>query len=412
MVPKLIFDYIFKGKYGESLSQKLGFGLPTISKEGRFLVWVHAVSVGETKAVTSLIRSLKKEYSNPLIIVSSVTETGHAEAKRVLSCADFHIYLPFDFSWIIGPVVKKFAPDLIVISETDFWYNFLKSAKTSGALIALVNGKMSKRSAFRYSLIKGFSKKIFSLFDLLCLQSDHYLARFKEMGIDDTRIVITGNLKLDDEYPEVPKDELTTWKGKLGINPTDKVVVIGSTHAPEERRLIERLETVWLKYPDLKVVLVPRHPERFDSVADVLEKLGIPFVRLSTINKKQDNVKVVLIDAMGLLRQCYQFADVAIVAGSFTEKVGGHNIVEPCYYGVPVLFGPHMETQPDLLKLVKNFGAGLQVKEEEIAAQVLTLLADDRKRSRLGKAGLTLVKNAQGATLRTLNALSSLQHHP
>lgn len=405
-VPKMIFDYLVKGKYSDSFSQKFGFGLPAIDKGDRFLIWVHAVSVGETKAVTSLVRSLKKEYSNPLIVVSSVTETGHVEAKRVLSCADYHIYLPFDLSWIIRPIVKRIAPNLVVISETDFWYNFLDSAKRGGALIALVNGKMSKRSAFRYSLVKSFAKQLFSLFNLLCLQSDHYLSRFKEMGIDDKKIVITGNLKLDDEYPKVPKDELIEWKGKLGINPFDQVVVIGSTHAPEERNLIEKFESVWMKYPELKVVLVPRHTERFDEVAEILEALHIPFVRLSTMNKREGNEKVVLIDAMGLLRQCYQFADVAIVAGSFTDKVGGHNIIEPCYYGVPVLFGPHMETQPDLVKLVKTFGAGLQVKEEDVSVKVLALLSDHTQRNKLGQAGLYLVKNAQGATHRTLDALS------
>jgi len=408
VAPKIIFDYLIKGKYRDSFFQKLGFGVPTIDKEDRFLIWVHAVSMGETKAVTSLVRSLKKEYSNPLIIVSSMTETGHIEAKKVLSCADYHLYLPFDLSWIIRPIISRIAPDLVILSESDFWYNFLDSAKKRGAKIALVNGKMSKKSAFRYSLVKSFSKRLFSLFDVLCIQSDHYLSRFQSVGVEDDKIVITGNLKLDDEYPHVPKDELTPWKGKLGIDPSDKVVVIGSTHAPEERRLLEKFESIWVKYPNLKVVLVPRHPERFDSVAAILEGMNVPFVRLSTIHKKQGDEKVILIDAMGLLRQCYQFADLAIVAGSFTDKVGGHNIVEPCYYGVPVLFGPHMETQPDLLKLVKTFEAGLQVKEEEVAAKVAALLGDDVQRIKLGQAGLTLVNNAQGATGRTLEALCHL----
>lgn len=404
--PKIIFDYLIRGKYRDSLFQKLGCGVPNINKEGRFLIWVHAVSMGETKAVTSLVRSLKKEYDNPIILVSSMTETGHIEAKKVLSCADDHLYLPFDFSWIIRPIVRRMAPDLVILSESDFWYNFLDSAKKGGAKIALVNGKMSRKSAFRYSLVKGFAKRLFSLFDVLCIQSDHYLSRFKSVGADERKIVITGNLKLDDEYPKVPKDELTAWKGKLGIGPNDQVVVIGSTHAPEERRLIEKFESVWVKYPDLKVVLVPRHPERFDSVAATLEEMNVPFVRLSTMHKKQGDERVILIDAMGLLRQCYQFADIAIVAGSFTDKVGGHNIVEPCYYGVPVLFGPHMETQPDLLKLVKTFEAGWQVDEKEVAAKVTLLLGDEAQRRELGQAGLTLVNNAQGATGRTLEALS------
>ncbi|MCP5508424.1 MAG: 3-deoxy-D-manno-octulosonic acid transferase [Chlamydiales bacterium] len=404
MLPKIIYQRFRIGKYKESMLQRFGIAFPKIDKKDRPLVWVHAVSVGETKAVAPVVRKLKKEFNNPIVIVSSTTETGHAEAKRSAACADYHVYLPLDFRWIIRPIIRRIRPDLIILTETDFWWNFLRSAKKLGTKIVLVNGKLSERSVNRFRFLRFFTKRLFSHIDIFCVQSAHYYNRFLSLGIPQERIVVTGNLKFDDEYPKLPPDELNQWKSELGIQKDDKVIVVGSTHDPEEAVFLDVMEQLWAKYPSLKLVLVPRHPERFETVARLLSERQVPFTRISkTADAKE--AKVVLIDAMGLLRRCYQFADIAVVAGSYTNKVGGHNIIEPCWYGVPVLFGPYMHQQPELVELIKQYQAGMQVDVPQIAEQMSSLLKDDASRQEMGARGLELAGASRGATDKTWHVL-------
>jgi 3-deoxy-D-manno-octulosonic-acid transferase len=177
--------------------------------------------------------------------------------------------------------------------------------------------------------------------------------------------------------------------------------VIGSSHNPEESNFFKAMVPVWEKHPNIKVVLAPRHPERFNEVAGILQKNQINFRRLSQKQPEGYPVRVILIDAMGLLRKCYQLADVAIVAGSYTTKVGGHNVLEPSWYGVPVIFGPYMFNQPDLVDLVKEYGAGLQVSMEDLPRVVNELFEDAAKRKALGDGGLKLVGDVRGATKKT-----------
>lgn len=399
-LPKFLFQMIFKGKYRKSFLKRLGVGFPVIKKEGRPLIWVHAVSLGETKAVSALVKTIKTEFKHPLIVFSTTTETGYVEACRTIG-ADYHVYLPFDFSWVVNPIMEHTAPDLVILCESDFWYNFLKAAKKYGAKIALVNGKLSVRSMERFHKVQFFADKLFSLIDLFCVQSQLYAKRFESIGVPTEKLAITGNIKFDGDYAKLPALQLEAWRRELGIKPKDPVLVVGSSHNPEEMQLLEVLEEVWKTFPDLKVLFVPRHPERFNEVASILQKHSITFRRLSQKGQEHSPAPVILIDAMGLLRKCYQLADIAIVAGSYTVKVGGHNVLEPSWYGVPVIFGPHMESQPDLVDLMKEYGAGVQVKMEDLESELMGLLLDANKRKTLGDAGLRLSSDVHGATEKT-----------
>ena len=181
-LPKAAYDYLIRKK--QNIVPRLGFNFPVITKGKRPLIWVHAVSVGETKAISSLVKTLRNRFNNPVIVISNVSATGHAEAKRNIPFADYHVYLPIDFRFVIHPIMKRAAPNLVILSETDFWYNFLKSAKDVGAVIALANGKISERSFRRFKTIPFFSKKLFAFFDVFCIQSKHYRERFEALGID------------------------------------------------------------------------------------------------------------------------------------------------------------------------------------------------------------------------------------
>jgi 3-deoxy-D-manno-octulosonic-acid transferase len=406
-MPWMLYQTAVHGKYRKSFFERLGKGFPTIDKGSRRVIWAHAVSVGETKAMSQLCKKLKSATDNPILIVTSITETGHEEALRAVPEADYHLYLPFDLYFIIAPIVKNTAPDLVILCEGDFWYNFLRCAKHSGAEIVLVNGKISEKSKNRFLMFPAFATALFSQIDLYCTQSDHYRERFEALGVPHNKIVVTGNLKFDDSPLKFNDEEKLSLKRQWGIPNDDPVLVIGSSHDPEERQILGVLKNVWNHFPNLKVILVPRHPERFGIVADLLTSLQIPFIRQSQLPEHVTNQhRVVLVDAMGLLRQCYQIATVAIVAGSYTDRVGGHNILEPLWFGVPTIFGPYMHTQPELLDLVTSYGAGLQVPIEGLEEKLLQLLQGGSESESLQRAGYKLVSDMSGSTERSLQAIN------
>lgn len=407
-LPKMLYQRWKYGKYRQSLAQRLGNNFPTIMKGDKRLIWVHAVSVGETKAVAPLVKMLKQHLDDPLVVISSATETGHAEALRSIPLADYHVYLPLDFRSIIKPIVQQAKPDLVILSETDFWYNFLKYCKEYGASIAVVNGKISVKSMQRLERFRFVAKALFGFVDLFCVQNNLYRKRFEQIGVNNGKIIVTGNMKFDEECPKLSQEELRKWREMLGIAPDEQVLVVGSTHDPEETLVLDALRDVWTKYPKLKVMLVPRHPERFNEVSNILTRKNLPFVRFSAIKSKTGKEVAILIDAMGVLRKCYQLADIALVAGSYTARVGGHNIIEPCWFGVPVLFGPQMHSQPELVELVAEYKAGLQVSSDKLAGTILECLRDPSKRQALGQGGVQLVNDLRGATNKTWTALQKL----
>lgn len=407
-IPKMLYSLIVHKKYRKSLLYRFGIksSFPKALKVPS--IWIHAVSMGETKAIVSLARELKQRFPNHPLIISSVTETGHAEAKRSLPFADYHVYLPFDFAWLTYRIMKKACPKLVILCESDFWHNFLYYAKKGGAACALVNGKMSEKSMRRFSLVPFFSKPLFELFDLLCVQNTLYRGRLIEAGADSHKIVITGNLKLDEEYPQLTPIEVKEWRQKLGIQSEQIVLTIGSTHYPEEELIIQVLKQIWIEHPELRVIIVPRHPERFKEVGQLLEKERLQWINFSDIQRRTGKEQVILIDAMGLLRMCYQLSDFAIVCGSFTDRVGGHNILEPCWYGKPVIFGPHMHTQLELVELMKQYEAGKQVNPNQLLSILKKWVDQIEERKKIGANGLRLVKDLKGSVKRSMIALEPL----
>lgn len=405
--PSLLYQHWRYGKYPQFLQKKWGIPFKKISKNKHPLVWIHAVSVGETRAVATLLGLLKKKYPHVRLLVTSTTETGHKEAQRSIPFADHHLFLPFDFSWIIQPLVKRLKPKLVLLVETDYWYNFMQASKEAGAAVALLNGKLSERSMKRYQWLGRWLQPFFAPLDLLCLQSNQYVERFARLAIPSSKMVVTGNLKLDAPAKILSSEALAQWKTELKISPNDFVIVSGSTHAPEEQLLINVLQELLPQYPQLKLILIPRHPERFPEVAALLNQANLNNIALSQIEQAKGDEKVILVDAMGILTKCYQLAHLAIVGGSFYPQVGGHNILEPSAYGVPVLFGPYMYTQADFVSLVNEYQAGLQIPYESLATTLRTLIQSPSIRESLGQSGIKLYQNTQGASQKTLDFLES-----
>lgn len=399
-LPRILRNW---AKYKNNFRKRLGRGFPHIEKNGRQLIWVHAVSLGETKAVAPFIQKLKELPNPPLVLLSTTTETGHSAGLKNVPQADYHVFLPFDFSYIIRPIVARVKPDFVILTETDFWYNFQMVAKKEGASLLVINGKLSERSFKRYARFHFLVDKLLGPIDHFYLQGELYKKRFAALGIPSSKLTVTGNIKLD---APIETCDVATLKQELGLT-GQPVITLGSTHAPEEKIWLDALQQLWLHFPQLKVLLVPRHPERFNTIAALLDSETIPYSRWSNGGTLQD-VPVLLVDAMGVLRNCYQISDIAFVGGSFTSKVGGHNILEPGFYGKPVLFGPHMHSQPDLLDLVLSYHSGIQIKPEEIVSTLHALLSDPERLHQMGAAGKTLTTDSRGALDQTCRALFPL----
>lgn len=395
-LPRVLIQIFKHQKYKKSLRQRLGKDFPAIQSNA--CIWVHAVSVGEVKAVAPLVKKFKDHFPDVDVILSTITETGHVEAQKSIPQASHHVCLPLDFSCIIRPILKKVRPSAVILTETDFWYNFLKTSKDLGAALILVNGKISEKSVSRFKFLPFFSKKIFGLFDQFCFQSERYKRRFEELGV--RKGVVTGNIKLDSETKILSDHDLQGLRQRFKLE-SHPVLVVGSTHETEEKIILEALKKVWVKHPHLKTFIVPRHPERFNAVAHLLS--DIPFSRWNDLATGEE--RVILVDAMGQLRDLYQLSDISLVAGSYTDKVGGHNILEPCYSGKPVIFGPYMHSQLDLVDLMQEYGAGKQVSADQLADVLNEWLSNPSLRKQMGNAGLKLVSETQGSLQRTWEAI-------
>jgi len=398
-LPKLIWDFVIRGKYRRSFKEKLGWKIPHFPVPvNSFKIWIHAVSMGETKAVIPLIRLIREQMPQAVIYFSSTTETGHDEVKQTIPDLNGYFFLPIDFLWSIKKINRKLNPDLLLLVESEFWYNLIHTVKN----VILINGKISERSFMSFKKFPFFARRLFSGFKLLCIQSQLYAARFVSLGVDASKIVVTGNLKFDQPVQVIDTEK---WKQELGINPQDRVITVGSTHTPEEEMIVAVIEQMTQDYPTLKILLVPRHPERFKVISDMLIRKGISFARFSDHKPKSGTERIILIDAMGVLNPCYRVSELAIVGGSFASHLEGHNIFEPAALGVPVLFGPYMSSQKDLVETVVSACAGQQIFIEELPKILHQYLQHPPLHMR--QAGLQMAREVYGATQRTWNAIAS-----
>lgn len=361
-------------------------------KKGEMRIWIHAVSLGETKAIKPLLEEIKKDFPDAVLFFSSTTETGQSEAKtnhKELSCCFF---LPLDFSFLMKRMVSKISPDLFILVETDFWLNLLSYLKKNDASVVVVNGKMSPASHRNYKRAPKFSKDLFSLVDLYCVQSQEYKFAFKDLGVREEKILVSGNVKFD------AKEILSHSISFKGFREERKVVTLASTHEHEEEMILEALKEM---KESLSFLIAPRHPSRFAVVAKLLEREKIPFRRIT--EEGDGSEQVVLVDRMGVLDQCYRLSQAVIVGGSFVKHVGGHNIYEPVRFGVPVLYGPYMYKQTELVNSLQKHHIGEQVELSHLKGALERLL--DTPEEQLKYQALR--SEMEGATERSWAAIKN-----
>jgi len=377
-------------------------------------IWVHAVSVGETLAVASLVRELQQRYPERKVFMSHVTPTGRAIGEGRLPDVAGRFYLPLDWRWSVERVLRRIQPGLLVIAETELWPNLLCATHDFGARVALVNARLSERSCRGYRRLGPFMRRVFTNVDCVCAQSQPDADRFCLIGAAPDRVVVSGNLKFDAEPPAlgVLADRLEGALQRAGRGP---VLVAASTMPGEEGSVLEAWKAVRQVHERAFMILAPRHPNRCETVGQMLLSSGFRFVRRSTLGEKESELisqlatsEVLLLDTIGELAGIFQVADVVFMGGSLVPT-GGHNLLEPAYWAKAVVFGPHMENFREMAELFLAEHAALQVQDSVgLARCLLSLLGDTALRNQTGRQAKQVLDRESGATRRVLDQLTPL----
>jgi 3-deoxy-D-manno-octulosonic-acid transferase len=375
---------------------------PPLGKGGNGgVVWVHAVSVGEVMAALPLLKSLRKRYPSKSIILSTITDTGQKVARERTPEGTIIVYLPFDITSILNAVLKRTKPEILIVIETELWPNMFRVFKENGAPVILLNGRISEKSFTGYKNISFFMKRVLSYVDFFGMQDEVYVERIKSLGINSNKVMDIGNFKFD----TIPPSQIPEWTEKI----KGPVITAGSTHKGEE----EFITSIYIKlkkdFPDLNIIIAPRHPERFKEVEDMLSSKGIPFIKRSTLStqpSRPNTIKgeLILLDTVGELSAIYGVSDIAIIGKSF-KGYGGQNPLEPAYWGRPILCGPHMENFP----IIKNFyktSAAFEVDEKGLYSKLRELLMSPEKAKEIGSKAQQLYRKNTGAVDRAMEIIA------
>ncbi len=407
---------LLQKKARAGLKEKFGL-IPQIVKDRKNegCIWIHSVSVGEFNAVKPLIQELRIRYPGIPLAVSTTTLTGQTLAQQHLASEATVFYFPFDLPWATRPWLDTLKPRLVIIAETEIWPGFVTECKNLGVRIITVNGRMSPKSARGYKRWKFLFGPILRKLDHLAVQSDSEAARYRAVAGDDLPVTVTGNLKLDGIATANGADQESISKLINAGSNNEFVVVAGSTHEGEESALLNCHRKLLSDYkknggngPLPRLVLAPRHPERFERVADIVREQSFVPKRYSMKEKLEAENDVYILDGLGILSRVYSIASVAFVGGTIA-KVGGHNLLEPYAYSVPTLCGPHVHKTKDTANALTELGALVLVADEdELCQRLKAFLLKPQTARELGNKGRQWITENQGAVGRTIIVIDSL----
>ena len=403
-LPLFIYRVLVQGKDASSLFKRIGAPpLRTSSDPAQPSLWIHAVSVGEVKAIEPLVEALT--LNRDQLFISTITDTGQSLAKSRFQDRACVFYFPFDWRWICHLYLRRLSPTCVLLAETEIWPGFISAAESLNIPVLLINGRISDHSFRRYRRIRFFLRPLLRRISLYCVQTRQDRDRIIELGAAATRVHQLGNLKYDYQLALLPEKTqmLQVIQAVLKPDPNDLLWICGSTREGEEQTLLDVFQSLSEEFPSLRLLLAPRHPHRVDEIARLVEDAQLSYLRRSELNSQNlAPPKVLLLDTIGELAYLYQLADVVFVGGSLVPT-GGHNIIEVAYFSKPILFGPHMENFKEISDAFLESDAALQVHSgEELPGKIRELLKAPVTREVLGENARQVIRNNQGAVGRTM----------
>jgi 3-deoxy-D-manno-octulosonic-acid transferase len=409
--PLILWQSFRTGKYREGFREKF-LGLVPVRKGHATCVWIHAVSVGEVNLLATLLRELRAGNPDWQFVISTTSRAGFELAcKRYADLAVF--YCPLDFSWAVRRAMRRVRPAMLVLAELELWPNLVSAAKESGAVVAIINGRLSDRSFPGYRRIRPLVARVLRQIDLIAAQNQESAERFRNLGAPPDRVHVTGSLKYDGAQTDRCNPRTMALRQLANIVADDIVFLAGSTQEPEEQIAINIFRCLAPRHPRLRLILVPRHPERFDAVAKTLDASGLGWLRRTSFDRRPPalpgaEARVLLVDSVGELGAWWGTAAIAFVGGSFGSR-GGQNMIEPAAYGAAVSFGPNTWNFRDIVAALVAADAAVVVKDAaELESFVRRCLDEPQFASALGERAQALVRSQLGATARTRQLIDEL----
>ncbi len=423
MLPVFLYRAMRYGKYLQGLSQRFGRLSDSLRSDGRPTFWFHSCSVGETLSIQPLAKMLQLRFPEARLVFSTITKTGQAMARQRFSAYGTGniFYFPVDLAPVCRYFLDWIQPTVIVIIDTEIWPNLLRQAHMRSIPIIMANGRISPKSFRLYRLVGPMLRRIFANYSVLLMKSEDDAERIRMIGAPPGKVIVSGNIKYDKELVEQELSEgvAQSLDEVLGLTSADgDLIVAGSTHAGEEQILIEVLRRVRLR-PDLgktRLLLGPRHPERFDAVADLAARAGFVVKRRSEDNKMATGADVMVLDTLGELATAYRFATIAFVGGTLIPH-GGQSIIEPAWYAKPIVIGPSMENFRQIagdfrargaVKQIQAIDSDKEAQITELTDAFVWLLEDEERRTAMGNAAYSVFENNRGAARFTVDKIADV----
>ena len=376
--------------------------LKMVERQGHPRVWVHAVSAGEVAAAAPIIRSLLSRRPESLVFLSTITRAGREMASKVCTQVSQTFYFPVDLPWVVRRSLSAVRPDVVVLVEGEIWPNFIFEAGRRGIPVVLVSGRISEKGYRRSALVKPFLRWAFGNICALGMQTETDAQRIVSLGAPLERVRVMGSAKYDEEAAPLSDADVAALRASLGLAGDEPVLVAGSTRPGEEEQILEAYRILLGRFPNLRLILAPRHLERVKEVEELVVRAGYSCTRRTELlrggGKPASNV--ILLDTMGELGRIYAVASVAFVGGTLAP-IGGHNILQPIAQGKPVFFGPHVHGIRDVAAQAMEVGVGFRINSgAELASEAAKLLGDPNALSELRAKCLGLVEANRGAAER------------
>ncbi len=412
--PVVLYRMVRHKRYRGGWAER--FGRIRRKSPERECIWLHAVSVGEVNAAQTLVAEIERQFGNFEIVISTTTDTGFTRAEKLFGQTRTVFYFPFDFSWVTRRAFRRLNPSICLLMELEVWPNFIFTAREQRVPVLVLNGRISDRSFSRYRRIKGLTRRFFGKLDLVLAQTQEYAERFRELGCPADRVIVTSSLKYDTAQVADAVEGADALARKLSLG-KERLWVAGGTGDEEEKIVLDVYRSLMQegRFRDVRLAIVPRKPERFNEVAQLIEQAGLPLVRYSQLKNSAgpaavNGKPVILGDTMGDLRKFYSLATVILVGRSLVP-MGGSDMMEAAALGKCTMFGPHAFNFRQTVEALLEGGGAIQVADkEDLLANMKKCLSEPEYAGKIARAGQAVIKQNQGATARTMEALGKLLH--